>query len=104
MEGRTEADLPAEVVEQVVIQTKYSGYIDKQLQEIERQKRLENKRIPADIQFDAVKGLSTEGREKLNKIRPQTVGQAGRIPGVSPADISILLVYLEHSRRQVANG
>lgn len=104
MEGRTDSGLPNEVVEQVVIQTKYSGYIDKQLQEIERQKRLENKRIPVDVEFDDIKGLSTEGREKLKKIRPQTVGQAGRIPGVTPADISILLVYLEHARRQVANG
>jgi tRNA uridine 5-carboxymethylaminomethyl modification enzyme len=104
MEGKDEADLPLDVVEQVVIQTKYAGYIDKQLQEIERQKRLESRQIPVDVSFDAIKGLSTEAREKLNQIRPQTVGQAGRIPGVSPSDISILLVYLEHMRRQVANG
>lgn len=97
-------EVPPEVAEQVEIQTKYAGYIQKQQQEIERQKRLEEKHLPAELDYSLVRGLSMEAREKLGKVRPQTVGQASRIPGVSPADISILLVFLEHQRGQAANG
>ncbi|MCF8565706.1 tRNA uridine-5-carboxymethylaminomethyl(34) synthesis enzyme MnmG [Alicyclobacillus tolerans] len=103
IEGQMDAEVPSEVAEQVEIQTKYSGYIQKQEQEIERQRRLEQKRIPVELDFTQVRGLSMEAREKLTKVRPQTVGQASRIPGVSPADISILLIALEHSRGQVVN-
>lgn len=99
-----DANLNKETLEQVEIQTKYSGYIQKQQLEIERQKRLEEKHIPVRIQFSVIPGLSIEAKEKLEKIRPQTVGQASRIQGVTPADISILLVYLEAWRGKVANG
>jgi tRNA uridine 5-carboxymethylaminomethyl modification enzyme len=97
-------NLDKETLEQVEIQTKYSGYIQKQQTEIERQKRLEQKQIPLLIEFREIPGLSIEAREKLEQIRPQTVGQASRIQGVTPADISILLVYLEAWRGKVANG
>jgi tRNA uridine 5-carboxymethylaminomethyl modification enzyme len=104
IEGRTESErLTREVRQQVEIQTKYAGYIQKQQQEIERQKRLDQKVIPDVIDYGAIRGLSSEGREKLMKVRPQTVGQAARIPGVTPADISILLVHLEHMRGMAAN-
>ncbi|KPV42505.1 tRNA uridine-5-carboxymethylaminomethyl(34) synthesis enzyme MnmG [Alicyclobacillus ferrooxydans] len=89
--------LDDEVVMQVEIQTKYAGYIQKQEQEIVRQKKLEEKRIPEWLDFDSIRGLASEAREKLTKIRPQTVGQASRVPGVTPADISILLIAIEQN-------
>ncbi|WP_067926112.1 tRNA uridine-5-carboxymethylaminomethyl(34) synthesis enzyme MnmG [Alicyclobacillus shizuokensis] len=105
MEGEAQAQrLSQEVREQVEIQVKYSGYIQKQLQDIERQKRLEEKEIPSSLDYEAVRGLSSEGREKLTKVRPMTVGQAARIPGVTPADISILLVHLQQARGKAVNG
>ena len=98
-----EEELHPEVKEQVEIQIKYSGYIQKSMQQIEKQKKLEEKLIPEDIDYAVVKGLSSESREKLNKIRPRSIGQASRISGVNPADISILMVYLEgHAKRGVA--
>ncbi|WP_029422170.1 tRNA uridine-5-carboxymethylaminomethyl(34) synthesis enzyme MnmG [Alicyclobacillus macrosporangiidus] len=96
--------VPAEVAEQVEIQVKYAGYIEKQQQEIERLRKLEERRIPADVIYADIHALSSEAREKLAKIRPQTVGQAARIPGVTPADISILLVYLEQKKGKAANA
>lgn len=104
MEGETTLEVADEVAEQVEIQTKYAGYIEKQQQEILRQQRLEEKHLPQELDYGQIRGLSMEAREKLAKVRPQTVGQASRIPGVSPADISILLVFLEHFRGRVANG
>ncbi|WDL99154.1 tRNA uridine-5-carboxymethylaminomethyl(34) synthesis enzyme MnmG [Alicyclobacillus sp. ALC3] len=98
--GGAAADAPSDVTEQVEIQTKYAGYIDRQLAEIERQKRLEDKPLGADIEYASISGLSMEAREKLGGIRPQSVGQAARVPGVTPADISILLIYLEQQGRQ----
>lgn len=92
-----------EVAEQVEIQTKYAGYIQKQSIEIDRQKRLEKKLIPLELDFYQVPGISMESKEKLSKVRPQTVGQASRIPGVTPADISILLVYLDSMTRKAVN-
>ncbi len=92
--------LPDEVVEQVEVQVKYEGYIKRQLEQVERFKKLENKKIPVWIEYDEIKGLSTEARQKLKKHRPLSVGQAARISGVSPADISILLVYMEQKRRE----
>ncbi|MCL6441988.1 MAG: tRNA uridine-5-carboxymethylaminomethyl(34) synthesis enzyme MnmG [Alicyclobacillus sp.] len=97
-------EIQPDVREQVEIQTKYLGYIQKQEQEIERQRRVEQRVIPADVDYYKVQGLSMEAREKLTKICPQTVGQASRVPGVTPADISILLIYLEHTRGKVVNG
>jgi tRNA uridine 5-carboxymethylaminomethyl modification enzyme len=87
--------LAEDVVEQVNIEAKYEGYIAKQKQQVERVQRLETKQIPADFDYEAIKGLRTEARQKLIRFRPATVGQAGRIAGVNPADISILLVHLE---------
>lgn len=88
-------DLPADVKEQVEIQTKYEGYIKKSMQQVERMKRMEDKKIPDIINYDDVSGLATEAREKLKKVRPLSVGQASRISGVNPADVSILLVFIE---------
>jgi tRNA uridine 5-carboxymethylaminomethyl modification enzyme len=90
--------LTLEVQEQVEIQVKYAGYIQKQLQEVERMQRLEIRRIPVHMNYEKIRGLSAEAKEKLGRINPQTVGQAARIPGVSPADISILLVFLEQKK------
>lgn len=88
-------ELPADVKEQVEIQTKYEGYIAKSMQQVERMKRMEDKKIPDTINYDDVSGLATEAREKLKKVRPLSVGQASRISGVNPADVSILLVFIE---------
>lgn len=93
-------ELPEEVREQVTIQVKYDGYIKKQQAQAERIKRLEEKKFPAEINFDQVNGISMEAREKLKAIRPVSIGQASRINGVTPADISVLLIYLEQIRRQ----
>jgi len=94
--------LTEEMKEQVEIQIKYAGYIEKQLQQVERLNKMEQKRIPDDIDYYAVHGLSTEAKQKLTAIRPISIGQASRISGVSPADLSILLVYLEHYNRVTA--
>jgi tRNA uridine 5-carboxymethylaminomethyl modification enzyme len=87
--------LPQAVTEQVSIEVKYEGYITKQQQHVERMQRLEGKTIPSDFDYDAITGLRNEARQKLNHFRPATVGQAGRIAGVNPADVSVLLVHLE---------
>ena len=87
--------LVPEVIEQVTIEAKYAGYIEKQRREVDRVKRLEERPIPPGFDYDLSVGLSNEAREKLKKFRPATVGQASRLAGVNPTDISILLVYLE---------
>ncbi len=87
--------LPRAVVEQVSIETKYEGYIAKQQQHVERVQRLEGKLIPPNFDYDQIAGLRNEARQKLNHFQPATVGQAGRIAGVNPADISVLLIHLE---------
>jgi len=94
------SDMKADVSEEVEIILKYSGYIEKQKQQVERFERLEGKTIPADISFRNVSGLSSEAKQKLEEIRPQSIGQAARISGVSPADIAVLLVELEKKRRR----
>ena len=100
----SESEIPYEVKEQVEIQIKYEGYIKKALQQVERLKKMENKAIPEDIDYSAINGLATEARQRLEKIRPLTVAQASRVSGVHPADVSILLVYLEHGKvARVAN-
>ncbi|HHW36644.1 MAG TPA: tRNA uridine-5-carboxymethylaminomethyl(34) synthesis enzyme MnmG [Bacillales bacterium] len=93
-----EEELPIDVTEQVEIQIKYAGYIEKSLQQVERMKKMEDKKIPVDIDYDAITGIASEARQKLSQIRPLSVGQASRISGVNPADISILLVYLEQGK------
>jgi len=89
---------PDDVEEQLEIQIRYEGYITKQLAQINQFNKLENKLLPKDINYMELKALSMEAREKLTKYRPESVGQAGRIPGVSPSDISALLIYLEHRK------
>lgn len=93
-------DIPPEVGEEVEIEIKYEGYIKKQLQQIDRFNRLEEKKLPKDLKYAEMKGISTEARQKLEKVRPGSLGQAARISGVSPADISVLMVYLEQHQRQ----
>ena len=88
-------DISAEVAEEVEIQIKYEGYIKLQEEQVEKFKKLEKKLLPDDIDYIKIKGLRLEARQKLNKIKPKSVGQASRISGVSPADISVLLIYLE---------
>lgn len=87
--------LPADVIEQVNINIKYDGYIKRQQKQVEQFKKIENKNIPVDIDYDDIGSLRLEARQKLTKYRPLSVGQASRISGVSPADISVLLIYLE---------
>ncbi|WP_028563566.1 tRNA uridine-5-carboxymethylaminomethyl(34) synthesis enzyme MnmG [Paenibacillus pinihumi] len=96
------AELTEEMKEQVEIQVKYAGYIEKQLLQVERLAKMEKKRIPLDIDYMDVNGIASEAKQKLSDIRPLSIGQASRIAGVTPADISILLVYLEHYNRVVA--
>ena len=86
--------LPSSVIRTAEIQVKYQGYIKRELSEVERQKKLEDKRLPADIDYKKILGLRLESAEKLDKIRPMNIGQASRISGVNPADISVLLIYL----------
>ena len=92
--------LPEAVEEQVEIQTKYEGYINKSLQQVEKVKRMEEKRIPEDLDYSVIDSLASEAREKLAQVKPLNIAQASRISGVNPADISILLVYLEQGKLQ----
>ncbi|MFK4393417.1 tRNA uridine 5-carboxymethylaminomethyl modification enzyme [Peribacillus frigoritolerans] len=94
----SEVELSEEVTEQVEIQIKYEGYIEKSLQQVDRLKKMENKKIPENIDYDAISGLATEARQKLKQVHPLSVAQASRISGVNPADVSILLVYLEQGK------
>ena len=87
--------LPRAVTEQVEIRLKYDGYIKRQLRQVEDFARMEAKKLPPDLDYAAITGLRLEAREKLEKIRPENFGQASRISGVSPADISVLMVYME---------
>jgi len=89
-------ELPNDVGEQLNILTKYEGYIQSQLEQVAQFKKFEKKLLPTDINYRDIKGLRTEAEQKLNNIKPISVGQASRISGVSPADISVLLIYLEH--------
>ena len=86
------------VREQVNIEIKYEGYIKRQRQQVEQFRKLEGKKLPGDIDYKSLKGLRLEAQQKLDKIRPENIGQAGRISGVSPADISVLLIYLEQMK------
>ena len=86
--------LPRSVTTTVAIQIKYEGYIKRELAEVERQRKLEEKVLPKDICYSEILGLRLEAAEKLDKIRPMNIGQASRISGVNPADISVLLIYL----------
>ncbi|MBC1794822.1 tRNA uridine-5-carboxymethylaminomethyl(34) synthesis enzyme MnmG [Listeria booriae] len=93
-----ETSLTPDIEEQVEIQIKYEGYIEKSLNQVEKMKRMEDKKIPENIDYDAIGSLATEALEKLKKIQPLSIAQASRISGVNPADISILLVYIEQGK------
>jgi tRNA uridine 5-carboxymethylaminomethyl modification enzyme len=94
--------LSPDVIEQVEIEIKYAGYIDRQRKQVAQFRKMENKTIPENIDYKDVQSLRTEARQKLEKFRPVSVGQASRIAGVSPSDIAVLLVYIEKFRRQKA--
>jgi tRNA uridine 5-carboxymethylaminomethyl modification enzyme len=91
--------LDSSIAEQVEIQVKYEGYIQRQLQQVERFSSLEQKSLPDDMDYDAVTGLGSEVKQKLNQVRPVSLGQALRISGVTPAAISLLMVALEKRKR-----
>lgn len=91
-------ELNAKEIEQLEIQVKYEGYIKKAMEKVEKLKRMEAKRIPTNIDYEAINGLATEARQKLQKIQPTTLAQASRISGVNPADLSILMVYIEQGK------
>ena len=96
----TRPDLSYHEVTQLEVEIKYEGYIRKQLQLIERYKRLEDRKLDEDLDYDSIDGLRLEARQKLGQVRPLSMGQASRISGVSPADINVLMVYLEKKRRE----
>jgi tRNA uridine 5-carboxymethylaminomethyl modification enzyme len=89
-----EEALGREILEQIEIELKYEGYIQRQVEQIEKFNKFEDQRIPIDFNYGKMKTLSTEGRERLSKVRPESVGQASRISGVTPSDISVLMVHL----------
>ena len=92
------------MLEQVEIQIKYEGYINRQLAVVEQVRRLESKLLPEDIDYSTIDGLRLEAREKLGKVRPESIGQASRISGVSPADISVLIIYLSTLKNKKTAG
>ena len=96
---RSDERLAEQVKLQVDVQAKYSGYLQRQLDEIERQQRNENLRLPHDLDYGDVGGLSNEARQRLREVRPETLGQAARIPGLTPAAVSLLLVHLKKRDR-----
>ena len=93
-------DFNPEAAAEVEVEIKYAGYIEKQLAQVQRLRKLEERRLPADLDYSGIYGLSTEGRQKLARHKPESVGQVMRISGVSPADLSVLLMYLEGRRRR----
>jgi len=93
----------AAAAEQVEIQAKYQGYIERQNAEVKRRGELELTRLPTDVDYALVRGLSTEVQQKLNRFKPETIGQASRISGVTPAAISLLLVHLKRGLRKESN-
>ena len=95
----TRPDLPKYIFEQVEIEIKYEGYIRRQQAMIDEARRLEQKKLPSDMDYTCIRGLRLEAIEKLNKIRPDNIGQASRISGVSPADVSVLLIWLAKQRK-----
>ncbi|RDI40876.1 tRNA uridine-5-carboxymethylaminomethyl(34) synthesis enzyme MnmG [Falsibacillus pallidus] len=100
----SEVELSSDIEEQVEIQVKYEGYIEKSLQQVDKLKKMENKKIPDHIDYDSINGLASEARQKLKEVRPLSIAQASRISGVNPADVSILLVYIEQGKIAKVSG
>jgi tRNA uridine 5-carboxymethylaminomethyl modification enzyme len=97
--------LPEDVIEQININIKYEGYIERQLKQVEQHKKMENKKIPENLDYNAISGLRIEAKQKLDKFRPVSIGQASRIAGVTPADVSVLMVYLmQHNANEAAKN
>ena len=96
----TRPELPEAVLEEAEIKMKYKGYIDRQIDQVNKFKKLERRLLPEDINYDDVYGLRIEARQKLNKVRPKSLGQASRISGVSPADMSVLIIHMEANRNK----
>lgn len=92
-------EIPEHLISQILVRIKYSGYIEKQVKRIEKFQKMEAKKLPKDIDYEKIDGLRIEARQKLNQMKPDSLGQAGRISGVSPADVNVLLIYLERERR-----
>lgn len=103
LEAITGAGFPEtqNIKEHALIEIKYSGYIEKEYKEAKRLARMESKKIPVDIDYDAIPNLASEARDKLKQVRPETVSQASRISGVNPSDIAVLLVWLEYKKNDV---
>ena len=97
-------DYNKNVLENAETSIKYEGYISKAMDQVEKMKRMEEKRIPANIDWDDIDSIATEARQKFKLINPETIGQASRISGVNPADISILMVYLEGKSRSISKN
>jgi len=97
-------DLGADVIEQIESEVKYAGYLKRQLEEIEKFKSMESVRIPPGIDYAGMTGLKKEAREKLGKVMPSSLGQASRISGVSPSDLSVLMVFLSRNRRRAGGA
>ena len=102
--GPAAEELDEKIIELIETEIKYEGYISKALDQVEKMKRMEEKRIPANIDWDDIDSIATEARQKFKKINPETIGQASRISGVKPADISILMVYLEGKARSISKN
>jgi tRNA uridine 5-carboxymethylaminomethyl modification enzyme len=99
--GGKQEELLRQDTEQVEVSIKYEGYINKQLRQAQQFKKMESRKIPRDIDYANISGIRLEARQKLSSVRPESLGQASRISGVSPADISVLMVYLEKRKREI---
>ncbi len=99
LDGCWRREVPEEIAEQLEIQIRFAGYLEKQESHVARMEKQENKRLPTGLDYRQIRGLSREAQEKLSQVQPLTLGQAARVPGVTPADVSVLWVYLEQQRR-----
>jgi len=102
--GPAAEELDDKIIELIETEIKYEGYISKAMDQVVKMKRMEEKRIPANIDWDDIDSIATEARQKFKLINPETIGQASRISGVNPADISILMVYLEGKNRSISKN
>ncbi|MBC7325662.1 MAG: FAD-dependent oxidoreductase, partial [Moorella sp. (in: Bacteria)] len=98
------ADIPDDVAREIELILKYEGYINREKIQVERMLKLEERRLPENLNYRDIRGLSRESREHLERVRPRSLGQALRVPGVTPADISVLMIYLEQKRREGVNA